>query len=140
MYGGPLLGEDITSEPILPTPCPVARRRWMCIASSGFRANCALYCSAKRPEVVGAAEDLCEHVVYIPISALGHSPEVAALPGGGRVCSCAQEHRAAMGCRALLYMFAKWTTGLIAGNGAVAANGAAKSRSSATGRAVVICL
>jgi hypothetical protein len=37
------------------------------------------------PEVVGAAEDFCRNVVYIPVSALGRLPEVGQGPGGQRI-------------------------------------------------------
>ena len=63
------------------------------------------------PEFVTAVEDFCEHVVYVPVSALGRGPE-------------RQDGQAGLFVRAgdikpkwvtvpILYALAKWTTGLI---------------------------
>jgi hypothetical protein len=66
------------------------------------------------PELVSAAEDFCEHVVYIPISALGCSPEEVPLPDGNNGLfvrpSSLKPRWAAV---PVTYMFAKWATGLI---------------------------
>lgn len=70
------------------------------------------------PELVSAAEDFCQQVVYIPVSALGNSPEESELTGGSKGLFIRPKnispHWAAV---PVLYMFAKWTTGLIGGNG-----------------------
>jgi hypothetical protein len=67
------------------------------------------------PELVSAAEDFCEHVVYIPVSALGGSPVEKAIGESGDkglfVRPSALKPRWA--AVPVTFMFAKWATGLI---------------------------
>jgi hypothetical protein len=66
------------------------------------------------PQVVAAAEDFSSHVVYLPISALGRGPEVDAATGmlGIRPRNLHPRWVSIP----LLYILARWATGLVAGN------------------------
>jgi len=65
------------------------------------------------PEVVSTAEDFAEEVVYLPISALGHSPEKYPDKNGLLIRPCdIHPHWVTV---PLLYSYARWATGLIAG-------------------------
>ena len=72
----PLLKESLAHEPILPVGpegrvAGIDRRRIEKI-SARLRTLLMTY----TPEFVAAAEDFCQHVVYIPVSALGHGPSL----------------------------------------------------------------
>lgn len=70
------------------------------------------------PEFVAAAEDFCEHVLYVPVSALGTTPEEMHLGEGGAAGGLGVRPRNIKPrwvTAPVLYMFAKWATGLIAG-------------------------
>lgn len=111
---GPLLDEDITTDPILTdsegkTHLAVVDMVRVERVSMKLR-KLLLEIS---PETVTIAEDFSSDVLYMPVSALGHSPE-------------AQEGRPGLGVRPrdikprwvtipLLYSYARWATGLIAG-------------------------
>jgi hypothetical protein len=75
------------------------------------------------PEFVASAEDFSNHVIYIPCSALGRPPEVQ--EGSGMLGVRTKDIKPRWVTVPVLYMFAKWATGLIgtapARNGAVAA-------------------
>lgn len=105
-----LINIDLQSEPV------ISRGQGAAMADIGRMDNTS---AAVRqmlakwlPELVSAAEDFSEHVVYIPVSALGHSPEVIANTQAlGIRPSYIQPHWVTA---PLLYLFAKWTTfGLI---------------------------
>ena len=111
---GPLLDEDITTDPILTdsegkTHLAVVDMVRVERVSEKLR-KLLLEIS---PETVTIAEDFSSDVLYMPVSALGHSPEM-------------QEGRPGLGVRPkdikprwvtipLLYSYARWATGLIAG-------------------------
>lgn len=109
-----LIGEDLTQEPIL--PASVAGKLGMVDSARIEQLSVKLRGVLLKwtPEIVSAAEDFCDHVVYIPVSALGCSPElVEGKPGlYVRPKNIAPRWAAVP----LLYMFAKWTTELVAGN------------------------
>jgi len=65
------------------------------------------------PEFVTAAEDFCQHVIYIPVSALGRGPEKNDGQEGFFVP--AGEIRPKWVTVPVLYTFAKWAKGLIGG-------------------------
>jgi len=65
------------------------------------------------PEFVTAAEDFCQHVVYIPVSALGHSPQKQ--DGQEGLLVRPSDIRPTWVTVPMLYMFAKWSIGLIGG-------------------------
>ncbi len=70
------------------------------------------------PEFVAAVEDFCQHVVYIPVSALGHPPEE--MSPESRLLGIRPRHiRPRWVTVPLLYAFAKWSTGLISATGGV---------------------
>jgi len=67
------------------------------------------------PEFVYAAEEFCQNVVYIPVSALGCTPQPMgdkSLKGGGLGVS-PKDIRPRWITVPFLYMFAKWSSGLI---------------------------
>lgn len=65
------------------------------------------------PEFVAATEAFCEHVIYVPVSALGCSPHKD--ENTGLLAVRPSEIRPRWVTVPLLYAFAKWTSGLIAG-------------------------
>jgi len=65
------------------------------------------------PELVSTAEDFADHVVYIPVSALGHSPEK--YPEKNGLLIKPRDIHPRWVTIPLLYSYAKWSTGLIAG-------------------------
>jgi hypothetical protein len=67
------------------------------------------------PEVVAAAEDFAEEVVYVPVSALGHSPEK--YPDKSGLLIRPKDVHPHWVTVPLLYSYARWATGLIAGVG-----------------------
>jgi hypothetical protein len=67
------------------------------------------------PEVVSTAEDFSEEVVYIPVSALGHSPEK--YPDKSGLLIKPKDVKPSWVTIPLLYSYARWATGLIAGVG-----------------------
>lgn len=70
---------------------------------------------AVTPEVVSTAEDFAEEVVYIPVSALGHSPEK--YPDKSGLLIRPKDIHPRWVTIPLLYSYARWATGLIAGIG-----------------------
>lgn len=70
------------------------------------------------PEFVAAAEDFCQHVLYMPVSALGAAPEEMPaselVVGGSGLGIRPRNIRPRWVTVPVLYMFAKWSTGLIA--------------------------
>lgn len=65
------------------------------------------------PEVVSIAEDFSEDVVYIPVSAFGHSPEK--YPDKAGLLIKPKDIHPRWVTIPLLYSYARWATGLIAG-------------------------
>jgi len=63
------------------------------------------------PELVHAAEDFAESVVYIPVSALGHTPEVGDDGKGGLVRPA--DVRPLWATVPLLYSLCRWMPGLV---------------------------
>lgn len=68
------------------------------------------------PEFVAAAEDFCEHVVYVPVNVFARSP--VAQPDGFLYTRPA-DVRPRWATVPVLYMFAKWSTGMVADVAAV---------------------
>src|ERR1019366_7898953 len=117
---GPLLDEDLISEPILPNAVAGRLASVDVVRIERVSAKLRTLLLNETPELVAAAEDFCQHVVYIPISALGRSPEETALPGGGKgLFTRPKNITPRWSAVPVLYMFAKWTRGLIAGNAVV---------------------
>jgi hypothetical protein len=65
------------------------------------------------PEVVSNAEDFSDEVFYIPVSALGHSPEK--YPDRNGLLIKPKDVKPRWVTIPLLYSYARWATGLIAG-------------------------
>jgi hypothetical protein len=65
------------------------------------------------PEVVSNAEDFSEDVIYIPVSALGHSPEK--YPDRSGLLIKPKDVQPRWVTIPLLYSYARWSSGLIAG-------------------------
>ena len=65
------------------------------------------------PEIVATAEDFADEVVYIPVSALGVSPQ--RLPEGGGLAVCPKDIKPRWVTVPILYAYARWSTGLIHG-------------------------
>ncbi len=65
------------------------------------------------PEVVSNAEDFSDEVFYIPVSALGHSPEK--YPDRNGLLIKPKDVQPRWVTIPLLYSYARWATGLIAG-------------------------
>lgn len=112
VWSGLLPGEDLVSDPLVPqainnrlSTLDVARVERV---SAKLRTLLDRWC----PEVVAAAEDFCQHVIYIPVSALGCSPEPKSGVTGLYVRPRLIKPRWAT--VPVTYMLAKWASGLIA--------------------------
>jgi hypothetical protein len=122
VWGSLLVGEDVVTEPILPNAVAGTLAAVDVVRIERVSQKLRALLQRETPELVAAAEEFCQHVVYIPISALGRSPEETELPGGGKgLFVRPKDIRPHWAGVPVLYMFAKWTTGLIAGNAAVVA-------------------
>ena len=113
----PLVDVDITTPPLVHKGDGIpARVDLLRIEKVSHRVRAMLVQHA--PEFVAAAEDLCKYVTYIPVSALGHAPESDEKTGllGIRP----RDIKPRWASVPILYAFAKWTTGLIAGDTVVA--------------------
>lgn len=109
-------GEDLAGEPILR---PAQKGEHLALLDldridriSGKVRELLL---ALTPEVVSTAEDFSEDVVYIPVSALGHSPEK--YPDKSGLLIRPRDIHPRWVTVPLLYSYARWATGLIAGVG-----------------------
>lgn len=65
------------------------------------------------PEFVAAAEDFCQHVVYVPVSVFANPPQ--RVDGQTQLMIRPKDVKPRWVTVPLLYLFAKWTTGLIGG-------------------------
>jgi hypothetical protein len=116
---GPLIeGEDLVAEPIR-----VARSRENGTPLSVVDMDRVERVSGKvrqlllgiTPEVVSTAEDFADDVLYVPVSALGHSPEK--FPEKQGLLIKPKDIQPRWVTIPLLYSYARWATGLIAGVG-----------------------
>jgi len=111
---GPLIGLDISHEPIIPGAIAggvLAGVDLDRVDNVSAQVRTLLLESA--PEFVTAAEDFCSHVIYIPVSALGCSPEIQEGKEGlwvrsGKICP-------QWVSVPVLYMFARWSRDVIGG-------------------------
>lgn len=109
-----LVDEDIVTDPILSDPRGASALHVVDTARvERISAKLRALLLAVAPEIVTVAEDFCTHVVYLPVSALGHSPEKRADTTGLYVKP--KDVHPAWVTAPLLYAFAKWFPGLIAG-------------------------
>jgi hypothetical protein len=114
---GSMLDEEVVTEPILPNAIGGIVSGVDVVRIERVSAKLRTLLLNETPELVAAAEDFCRHVVYIPVSALGRSPEDTA----DGLMVRPKDIQPRWVSVPLLYMFAKWTKGLIAGNTVVAA-------------------
>jgi len=113
VWGG-LIGLDLDHEPILRSSTDdheVSSVDVFGIEAISAKIRTLLLHTA--PEFVTAAEDFCRHVIYIPVSALGRGPQKQ--DGQEGLFVPAGEIRPKWVSVPLLYMFAKWATGLVSG-------------------------
>ena len=114
IWGGLITDEDLVHEPILHDAAKQSRLAVLDLdrierVSDKIR---ALLLSVT-PEVVSTAEDFAEEVVYVPVSALGHSPEK--YPDTKGLLIKPKDVHPHWVTIPLLYSYARWSTGLIAG-------------------------
>jgi hypothetical protein len=111
---GPLLGHDITSEPVGLEPTgtfPLAMVDMMRVEKISDLVRMMLL--EVSPEIVAVAEDFSNEVVYIPVSALGRSPERQ--PDNTGLFVRPRDVQPRWVTVPMLYAFARWFPGLIAG-------------------------
>ena len=109
---GPLIDLDLSHEPLVPPakgdgPWSVDVRA---IEAISGRVRAMLREHA--PEFVEAAEDFCQTIVYVPVSALGCGPEKSEQAGGFYVRP--RDIRPRWVTVPMLYILAKWSNGMIA--------------------------
>jgi hypothetical protein len=113
---GPLIRLDLDSEPIVEHAVANRTLAGVDVARvERISGQVRELLSRFSPEFVNAVEDFCRHVVYIPVSALGTGPERRADREGLFVR--AGDVRPKWVTVPMLYLFAKWGSGLIAGAG-----------------------
>ena len=120
---GPLIGLDLTEEPLTPPKANSAvDASWavdvMAIEAISARVRALLREHA--PEFVAAAEDFCQTVIYVPVSALGCGPEKRDDAAGFYVRP--RDIKPQWVTVPLLYVLAKWSNGLIPTTRHAAAN------------------
>ena len=126
-----LAGEDMESEPVLPPEKEDGVWRVDLGRIERTSARLRRFLFEHVPEFVSVAEDLCDPVLFLPVSSLGASPE-AAQEDGATVLRVRRERvRPRWVTVPFLYAFSRWATGLfqaqVAGGGSVA--GAVERRS-----------
>ena len=106
-----LIGEDFSAEPYL-EPTPATGKLAIVDAARIHRVSDKIrsWLRESAPDVVAAAEDACKHVVYVPVSALGCSPQ---RQNDALVVDPADIHPRWVSVP-LVYAFAMWSTGLVA--------------------------
>jgi len=112
----PLLGADAETEPIIPaagTDTGPATLDLPRIAQMSKLLRQLLLRTA--PEIVTVAEDFCSNVTYIPVTALGHSPQ--RWPDQPGLLIRPRDIKPHWVTVPLLYTFARWQPGLIPGAG-----------------------
>lgn len=119
-----LLGEDLQTEPM-----SCQNGRWCVDLPRIERVSRLLRALLMKhsPEFVAAAEDFCQCVIYIPVSALGAGPE--ADENGGMLAIRPDRIRPQWVTAPVLYLLAKWSSGLVAALGKPAASDAAPAPS-----------
>lgn len=114
IWGGLIPDEDLISEPVLTDPPGGAH-----LAALDLERIERVSKKLRRmlleltPETVTIAEDFSDEVFYIPVSALGHSP--AKYPDKSGLLIKPSDIQPRWVTIPLLYSYARWATGLIAG-------------------------
>jgi hypothetical protein len=109
-----LAGEDLVSEPIMKDP--TGKEQLAVLDMNRIERTSAKLRKLLlelTPDVVAVAEDFSDEVLYIPISALGHSPEK--YEGQSGLLIKPKDIHPSWVTIPLLYSYARWSTGLIAG-------------------------
>lgn len=110
----PLIDEDITGDPICQDPAgtfPLALVDMDRVERVSAKVRALLLEMA--PEIVTVAEDFCSEVVYMPVSALGHSPRH--LPETTGLFVRPRDIQPRWATAPLLYALARWFPGLVGG-------------------------
>ena len=109
-----LMDEDIATDPILRDPTGHANLAVLDLERiDRVSAKLRKLLLEITPEIVTVAEDFANEVVYLPVSAFGHSPEKQEGKSGLFIRpSDIHPHWVMV---PLLYSYARWSTGLIAG-------------------------
>ncbi len=109
--------EDLVSEPILKDAGEATEHPALAVLDMDrierISAKCGRLLLEVTPEVVSKAEDFSDEVVYMPVSALGHSPEK--YPDRNGLLIKPKDVHPRWVTIPLLYSYARWATGLIAG-------------------------
>jgi hypothetical protein len=110
---GKLIGKDIDTEPIV-EPAPPASP--LAVVDLGrirrVSSKVRQFMLENIPEFVAAAEDACREVIYIPVSALGCSPQFA--PDGKMLVIHPRDVKPRWVTVPILYAFSVWASGLVA--------------------------
>ncbi|QOV87997.1 nucleoside/nucleotide kinase family protein [Humisphaera borealis] len=109
----PLVQADLTKEPVLP---PAAGSPLSAVDMEHVERVSTLVRQLLldvSPEIVTTAEDFCEEVLYIPVSALGVSPQKN--PEAGGLVVRPKDIHPRWVTVPILYAYARWTQGLIHG-------------------------
>jgi len=114
----PLLeGEDLVSEPVVRDAPGSARQEHLAAMDMDridrVSRKLRQLLLTITPEVVTTAEDFADEVIYVPVSALGHSPEK--YPERNGLLIRPRDIHPRWVTIPLLYSYARWATGLIAG-------------------------
>ena len=112
----PLLDEDLVSEPIIPTPFQTGPLVWTSNASSVFRRNCETCFCGRRPNWCRRRRTFANTSSISPSAPWEQAPKNPIYLAVGKVCCSPAKYRAHWVTVPILYMFAKWTSGLLAGN------------------------
>jgi hypothetical protein len=110
---GPLIDEDITSDPYLPGPAGQPDRVDAARIQRVSGKLRALLLEVA-PELVSVAEDACTDVTYMPVSALGGPPQRQTLAEGRELLVVRPDDiKPRWVTVPIVYAFAKWSRGLI---------------------------
>jgi hypothetical protein len=116
---GPLLDVDTLSEPIVTAPEGHGHVAALDVARiTAVSARLRTLLQEIAPEIVTAAEDFCYDVTYIPVSALGHSPQQH--PEQPGLLIRPRDIRPRWVTVPVLYAFARWHRGLVHSRGPTA--------------------
>lgn len=111
VWGG-LIGLELDAEPVVPGAVAGGTLAGVDLGRvERTSADVRRLLTEVAPEFVAAAEDFCQHVIYVPVSALGRGPERR--PGEDGLYVRAGDVHPKWVTVPVLYSLAKWTTGLI---------------------------
>lgn len=109
---GPLISLDLSKEPFVPHSVANGKLWGVDLTMvEAIAAKVRKMLLDYAPEFVSVAEDFCQAIIYVPVSALGRGPETVVGKDGFFVP--AGKINPQWVTVPLLYAFAKWSTGLI---------------------------